>query len=267
MMSIRELLPSVRKAGQLASEKQKNLSELHEERKSDDTLVTDVDREIESKIVEAVKKTYPNSNILGEELGHISSGEDGYTFVIDPIDGTDAFRQGLPGWAISVGLLNATAVPVAGIVYAPRMRMLLYSDLNAQSPSVEGYLSRTRKDVKPAHNQSNLMVSSRIHKQVDISRFRGKIRSLGSAAIHLCSPIVYKNVIGAVEKRGQYAWDIAGAHAILRSCGYVTEYLSGDEVDYKKISDGTETPDVLLAGPSRTVDYLREVLKTKTPNR
>lgn len=244
---IKDILPAVCEAGDEAKRFQLEKEGIHSERKKDKTLVTEVDRKVERKITQAIHNAFPNAGIVGEEYGE-DSGKSFMTFVVDPIDGTDVFRQGLFGWCVSVGMLDAEGKPVAGVVYAPRLNLLLTTEPGGPVESHGDFAVRDRIE-SHIDSQANIMVTSRAHQQVDLQDFPGKMRSLGSAALHIVSPMVFSNVVGTVERSGQYAWDIVGAHALIASHGLVATYVSGQNVDYGSIIEGARTNEVLLAGP------------------
>jgi len=79
--------------------------------------VTDADRGAETVIREAIAEAYPTHGILGEEHGY-EPGTSGYTWVIDPIDGTRSFILGQMHWATLIALRDDER-PVAGVVHQP----------------------------------------------------------------------------------------------------------------------------------------------------
>jgi myo-inositol-1(or 4)-monophosphatase len=83
-------------------------------------LVTDADKASEALLVEAIRATYPDHNILGEEgTGERSLlQEKGVLWVIDPLDGTVNYAHQLPMFAVSIGVL-VDGVPTIGVVYLP----------------------------------------------------------------------------------------------------------------------------------------------------
>ncbi len=87
--------------------------------KDDMSPVTEVDRETEMKIRDAILKTFPDDQIEGEEFGKdLQVGS--RTWIIDPIDGTKNFLRGVPVW----GTLIAFCVddePIAGTASAPSL--------------------------------------------------------------------------------------------------------------------------------------------------
>lgn len=78
---------------------------------------TKADLESEKAILLILKNKFPNYNILSEEDGETRNNSD-YTFVIDPLDGTNNFVLGFPHFAVSIGLLYKNEA-VAGVVYQP----------------------------------------------------------------------------------------------------------------------------------------------------
>ena len=91
--------------------------EYKDERETDP--VTNVDREVQGDLVRAISEAYPEHGIVGEEDEDVG-GEPApdYVWVLDPLDGTKNFMNGLPIFASSIGVLYLGA-PVAGAVYTP----------------------------------------------------------------------------------------------------------------------------------------------------
>ena len=80
-------------------------------------LVTEIDRKSDEWIVDYLRQEYPGHAILAEESGE--SGEQSeYRWVIDPVDGTTNYAQGLPIFAVSIALEHR-GEKVLGIVYEP----------------------------------------------------------------------------------------------------------------------------------------------------
>ena len=77
-------------------------------------VVSIADRNVEKLLRERVAATFPDDGFLGEEFGH-TAGASGYTWVVDPIDGTAPFVSGMPNWCVSVAVLHVPA-PIGGTV-------------------------------------------------------------------------------------------------------------------------------------------------------
>lgn len=81
-------------------------------------VVTEVDKASEQYLVKEISKKYPGHTIIGEETGkHIHEGAD-WEWVVDPLDGTNSYSQGLPVFCVSIGV-RYKGEPVVGVVYAP----------------------------------------------------------------------------------------------------------------------------------------------------
>ena len=76
--------------------------------KADDSMVTEADVAIQSWLEDEIAAAFPSDGILGEEGLTRSRLRPGarFVWVIDPVDGTNNFGRGIPGFAISVGVLR-----------------------------------------------------------------------------------------------------------------------------------------------------------------
>jgi fructose-1,6-bisphosphatase/inositol monophosphatase family enzyme len=105
------------------------------------------------------------------------------------------------------------------------------------------------------------MVSSKIYREVVLDKFRGKLRSVGSTALHICMPLIYGGVVGSLTSSKAHIWDIAGAHAINLSLGWDLELLSGAKIDYSKLTDGGHSGEVILSGSKTALPHFRAVFR------
>lgn len=87
------------------------------ETKSDESPVTIADREIEAAQRELIEKTYPDHGISGEEYGDIRMDAD-FVWVLDPIDGTKAFLNGIPVFTNLIGVA-LRGNPILGMIDQP----------------------------------------------------------------------------------------------------------------------------------------------------
>ncbi len=86
------------------------------ETKPDHSPVTIADRAIETEMRRLIQSQFPGHAILGEEFG--TTRGSGYTWVLDPIDGTKSFISGLPQFGTLIALLQGD-LPVLGIIDIP----------------------------------------------------------------------------------------------------------------------------------------------------
>jgi histidinol-phosphatase len=89
------------------------------ELKADDTPVTEVDRAVERAIREEIAAAFPGDGVHGEEEG-LDAGTSGRLWLIDPVDGTKLFAEGIPLWTTLIGLREDGAV-VVGVADAPAL--------------------------------------------------------------------------------------------------------------------------------------------------
>ncbi len=95
------------------------------ERKADSSPVTVADRESERKLRELIGRYWPEHGIIGEEYGQAGNAAD-YTWIIDPIDGTKSFIQGVPLYGVLIGLTKGQA-PVVGVAHFPALNETVYA--------------------------------------------------------------------------------------------------------------------------------------------
>lgn len=258
MDSVAWLVSAVKTAGQKALVFQEQLSFHRRTYKDDGSVLTEADQAIEEFLVSAIRQHIPEASIVGEEATQ-AVHHNQWTFVIDPIDGTDAFSQGMTHWCISVGVLNPSLVPVAGFIHVPALNLLLWNELG-EPLTING---RSWKRVKPLDfmpEGANIMGASRIHHFVNMHPFPGKVRCFGSTAFHLCCPLLYPGVFGVVEHPKAHAWDIAGGHALLRSVGWDLRNYDDTPLNYAPLLQGEMLGQVVLAGPVQHRAMLREVI-------
>jgi myo-inositol-1(or 4)-monophosphatase len=258
--SIYKVLEIVKEAGAIAAEEQDRLAFEDRGYKEDGSIITEVDTKIDRLLSAKISGLYPFANILSEEIQRFFDPQKPYTFAIDPIDGSDSFSQNMPGWCIAVGLLNQQLQPVAGIVYAPGWDVLFFADIGKEAIYNGRAIDLThRLDVTSP--KVGLMVSSKIYREVVLDRFHGKLRSVGSTALHICMPLIYGGVVGSLSSSKAHIWDIAAAHAINLSLGWDLELLSGAKIDYSKLTDGGHSGEVILSGSKTALPYFRAVFR------
>lgn len=117
--------------------------------KEDDTPVTLADRGIEMALRELLTERRPQDGIIGEEFGEKKS-ESGFTWVIDPIDGTKSFTIGRPSFGTLIGLCEGEN-PVLGIIDQPVTKER-WLGIEGRPTTLNGEIVKTRKcdDLKKA---------------------------------------------------------------------------------------------------------------------
>jgi histidinol phosphatase-like enzyme (inositol monophosphatase family) len=95
------------------------------ERKADASPVTMADRRAEEKLRECIQHQFPDHGILGEEFGEVP-GRTPYRWVLDPLDGTRSFIQGVPLYGVLLGLEYAGQA-ILGVVHFPALGETVYA--------------------------------------------------------------------------------------------------------------------------------------------
>lgn len=160
------------------------------ENKAKNDLVTAIDKESERRLFNGLTKILPESGFIGEEQNSKSS-ENGYYWVVDPIDGTTNFIHGLPCFSISVALCK-NEVPVLGLIYE-----LNSKEYFSAAKNLGAFLNGEAIHVSKVKNVSNALVATgfpyRIFDKIEsyvklftelMFQTHG-IRRLGSAAVDL----------------------------------------------------------------------------------
>ena len=111
------LIAQIESAGKIARD-YFDAGDISNEIKTDGSVVTRIDKEIEIMLRQFVAQNFPDDAIIGEEQENVE-GTSGFVWHIDPIDGTDNFLRKIPFCAISVARLGDTAEDSFGIVHNP----------------------------------------------------------------------------------------------------------------------------------------------------
>jgi fructose-1,6-bisphosphatase/inositol monophosphatase family enzyme len=261
--SIADMVPHVQQAGRSALNIQR-AGTIQKSLKPDGSVVTQADTQVEAFLLDKLTTLYPEANILTEETTREYDPGKAYTFALDPIDGTEIYSRGMAGWCVSLALLDQKLLPIAGIIYAPVMELLIVADVGA-SPTINGRPAETGEQYLPLGRSTNIMVTSQIHRHLDLSAFPGKIRSIGSAELHLCFPVVYPDIVAGFQNPNTYIWDIAAAHAISTAAGYRCQYFDGSDIDYRGMADGGKASDLIMSGPKDVLEALGEIMPRIKP--
>ena len=152
--------------------------------------VSDADRAAERIIVEELARTRPNDGILGEE-GSLQESANGWTWVIDPLDGTSNYLRGYPGWAVSIAV-ERHGNTVVGIVHDPTARRT-YEAVSGEGAQRNGQPITTSAcgDLSSAiigtgfsyHSPQRARQGERLASLLPLV---ADIRRCGSAALELC---------------------------------------------------------------------------------
>ncbi|MCZ6618882.1 MAG: inositol monophosphatase family protein [Gammaproteobacteria bacterium] len=227
-------LRAARQAGQIILRAMDRIDRLEIEEKGHNDFVSNIDREAETAIIEVLHNAYPDHGIVGEEHGE-SFPSDEYTWVIDPLDGTTNFLQGIPHFCVSIALMKGTQFEHAVVVDPTRNEEFVASrGYGAQLNGKRIRVSNTDRlaaallntGIPPASVLKNLDAYMDMLKS--FTRDCRALRRSGSAALDLA--YVAAGRADGFWEIGLNSWDIAAGVLLVREAGgFVGDLNGGDK--------------------------------------
>jgi len=252
----------LREAGRIGLSIQKKGMKV--QRKEDRTLVTQADLEIQSFLEESIGRRFPEFHFVHEENQSENFRDIDNTsrlVIIDPVDGTAVYSMGLPTWSISVGFFEGYE-PRYGFVYSPGCDMFFYND--DQGSYLNGEPVKVDRGMV-IDNETNLFVTAELFQKFRI-RFGGKVRNLGSTALHACLVVDNARNRTLAFMGKSYLWDWAGAIPVIIRAGGTLRYLSGRAVNYSEIMDNSfKFPEYCVAFSAGDIDDFRDIFGPSQP--
>lgn len=214
---------------------------------------TKADIETEQTIVKAIEEIFPDYNIYAEEMGKKDKGSE-YTFVIDPLDGTNNFVLGVPVFTTSVALMQGKKV-IYGVIYHP-----ITNDLYYALKGNGAFLNNKPITVNKEYQEKNLTLSyfcNYITPSERIISFRTKLFDLGiRRCLDLWAPaFCYCNLacgkIEGIINDNIELYDFAAGKLIAMEAGakvtdFSGKYISDDTCDRFIITNGTSIHSLLI---------------------
>ena len=182
------------------------------------------DRQVEALIRARVAAAFPEDSFLGEETG-ASAGASGFTWVIDPIDGTSPFLSGLPDWCVSVAVAFG-GEPVIGVIDAPRHRET-WVGARGLGATLNALPIRMSRDAGITDGFLAVGASLRVGAE-PTGRFIAALMRAGGVAYHNGSGALMLAYVASGRLVGYYdaiinAWDcLAGMVLVAEAGGQVT---------------------------------------------
>lgn len=185
-------------------------------------LVTQADIEADKLISSKIKETFPEHNIISEELGSNNLHSD-YTWYIDPIDGTNNFVHNYPSFAVSIGIFYKDN-PFAGVVYDVPNNEKYYALKNHGSYCNDSQISVSKtKQFKEGlfvtgfipYDEKYIDKNLQIIKNINLNSHG--VRRLGAASLDMCH--VAKGVLEGFWEYNLQPWDTAAGNIIVTEAG------------------------------------------------
>ena len=210
---------------------------LKKEIKSDNTLVSNGDIEVNKFITKKISEITPDIPIVSEESSDNKDNTQLKNFwLVDPIDGTYDYINNLEEFTINAGLIINNK-PVAGLIYAPAKKRMFYSHgvgsafelNNGQIINLNNKIIENKKPIKFISYSNKIKPEiQKIYQDIGVAK---NIKMKSSLKFCVVAAGEYD---GYVAEPRAYEWDIAAGHAILiHSGGTVTDF-DGNEILYGK---------------------------------
>jgi myo-inositol-1(or 4)-monophosphatase len=194
--------------------------------KPDGSMVTDADLAIQEQLAAEIARAFPDDAVVGEEGQSPDARTQAlYSWVLDPVDGTNNFGRGLPGFSVSIGVLR-NRHPFAGAVYDPVTRWLFTACAGRGA-----WLNERPLRTRPSPLSRSSLFAIRTPMEDGVPAFvdewlrRYRLRRFGSTALHLC--YVALGALDLVHDHRASLWDIAGAAPVLLEAGGVLTTVEG----------------------------------------
>jgi myo-inositol-1(or 4)-monophosphatase len=210
---------AAREAGRIISQLFKGKFDVHE--KSKNNPVTTADLEANRKIRQIIQGRFPGDGWLSEEDSDDASRlASSRVWIVDPIDGTKEFIEGVPQFAVSIGFV-VQGRPKVAVVYNPIEDRLYRA---AAGQGVE--LNEERIRVAPRQELPGALLL--VSRSEPLRKFQVfvdlcKIQSVGSIAFRLAK-VAGGDGDGTLTFRSIHEWDVcAGALMVEEAGGKVVD--------------------------------------------
>jgi myo-inositol-1(or 4)-monophosphatase len=233
--------------------------------KSEHDVVTEVDHLSEDLIIGAIREAFPTDSFLAEESGHSAGHADaresvdksvgepvdkstGRVWVIDPLDGTINYANGIPFFCTAIGL-SVDGVPMVGVVY-DASRDELFSAAAGEGATLNGRPIRLPVKERLVDCVASVSLPRRRwlgrDKGTGLRRSIRVSRSMGSAALALAY-LANGRFDLFIQSGGMSAWDVCAAGVIAAEGGARLTTLDGGP--WFDINRPTKTVSLLGAAP------------------
>jgi len=210
------------------------LEKLQVSSKGPGDFVSAADKKSEKIIIEELLKAHPDYGILSEESGEINKENKEKRWIIDPIDGTSNFLNGIPQFAISIAYEEKDEI-VCGIVFDPIKNEMFFAEKGSGA-----FLNNSRIRVSNKKNlRESILVTggpksssknreSIFKEYVEISNnVNTPVRKFGSASLDMAN-VACGRFDGFWQWELNY-WDIAAGLIIIKEAGGFVDFIEKDE--------------------------------------
>ena len=210
------------------------LEKLQVSSKNPGDFVSAADKKSEKIIIEELLKVNPNCGILSEETGELNKKNKEERWIIDPIDGTVNFLNGIPHFAISVGYEENGEIK-CGIIFDPIKDEMFFAE-----KGLGAFLNNTRIRVSKQKKLTDSIIATGgpkfnseqknfiLKEYLKVSNIvHAPIRKFGSAALDIAN-VACGRFDGFWQWELNY-WDVAAGILLVKEAGGYTEIFRNNE--------------------------------------
>ena len=196
-------------------------------------FVTSADKRTEKILIEEIQKAHPEHGIITEETGIINKSNVEKKWIIDPIDGTMNFLNGIPQFAISIAYEEKGEI-ICGVIFNPILNEMFVAEKGNGA-----YLNNSRirvsnkKKIKDAllvtgGPKGNSKIKNKIFSEyINVSNNVSNVRKFGSAALDMAY-VACGRFDGYWQRELNY-WDVAAGVIILKEAGGLISFFEDDK--------------------------------------
>jgi myo-inositol-1(or 4)-monophosphatase len=229
---IEAIISVVRRAGQLVTEMRQTGLQQVQSKSAVIDLVTEADLASEALLRKELQRLYPGVGFWGEESNQPPT-EDSF-WLVDPIDGTTNYANGVPHYAVNVALCQGTQAMLAVTLHLPGSNIYWASEgKGAFMRTPDGRQQRLQVNRAQQLNRALLTTGFPYHRAESMDNNSAEfayflplcqsVRCLGSAALDLA--FVASGALAAFWEGWLGPWDAtAGVLLVREAGGFVTDY-------------------------------------------
>ena len=222
-------------------------------------FVSSADKRTEKTIIEELQKAHPEYGIITEETGIINKSNIKNRWIIDPIDGTMNFLNGIPQFAISIAYEEDNEI-ICGVIFNP-----ITNEMFCAEKGNGAYLNNSRIRVSNKKKLKDALlvtggpkgaskIKNKIYSEyINVSNNVSNVRKFGSAALDMAY-VACGRFDGYWQRELNY-WDIAAGVIILREAGGFIDFFE-DDISYPLKKN-------ILASNSNIHQELKELINKK----
>ena len=213
--------------------------------------VTTADHAANDKLKKILLREFPDYGWFSEEtLDSPERLEKEYVWIIDPLDGTKEFIQGIPHFVVSIALVE-NGISILGVLYNPVTR-----ETFSAAKGVGAFLNGTPIQCKTKNLISDMVIlNSRSETRRGLwkpyKKYFGELKPIGSVAYKLGLTAAGQADIFA-SLRPKNEWDICAGACLIREAGGKLINLNGKNISFNQ--EKTLIEPGLIAGDDTAVD-------------